>query len=114
MTELVTGMLLTRATRGLVMACLFASFGVATGQPKEDKPENADVAFSNPHLRGSWSRVTQRRRLHQAVQTDVYSLAFQRPPILRSPYRTLKYSPGPQILVIGVSFKNQQRNPAKI
>ena len=41
-TELVTGMPLTR---GLVMACLFASFGVATGQPKEDKPENADVAF---------------------------------------------------------------------
>ena len=40
--ELVKGMPLTR---GLVMACLFASFGVATGQPKEDKLENIDLAF---------------------------------------------------------------------
>ena len=40
--ELVKGMPLTR---GLVMACLFASFGVATGQPKEDKLENVDLAF---------------------------------------------------------------------
>ena len=40
--ELVKGMPLTR---GLVMACLFASFGVATGQPKEDKLENVDLAY---------------------------------------------------------------------
>ncbi|CAE7038143.1 unnamed protein product, partial [Symbiodinium sp. CCMP2592] len=41
-TELVKGMPLTR---GLVMACLFASFGVATGQPKERQLETEDVSF---------------------------------------------------------------------
>ena len=41
-TELVKGMPLTR---GLVMACLFASFGLATVQPKEDTNEKANVAF---------------------------------------------------------------------
>ena len=84
--ELVKGMPLTR---GLVMACLFASFGVATGQPKEDKLENVDLAFfaymliihilaiqsicsgSDPHVLGAGDLAQQRRwPIFRAAQTD--------------------------------------------